>query len=302
MQISAQQRSITSDPSDCIVINLFEGVTTPGGATGAVDKALDGAISRLIASGDFTGKADTSAVLYTAGQIGAARVLVVGLGPPDKFNLIAARRAAAVAGRALGRLSGVKSYATIVHGAGIGGLNARAAAQATAEGALLSAYQPPQYRRTALPAGPQTCSVLELDAAKLAAIQAGVAAGASVATAVTQARNYVSEPGNILNPQEFAARASAMAAATVPTVSAAGATVTVAAAPAIAVAAAHVICVEPSRTAAPPFAGVARRSTVEVPAVVGALMVATSGAALPPPFAAMPAVACVAPVSEAVMF
>lgn len=156
MQISVQQHSIITDTSDCIVVNLFEGVTTPGGATGTVDTALGGAISRLIASGDFTGKMDTSAVLYTNNQIGAARVLLVGLGSASKFDLIAARRAAAVAGRAVGRLSGVKSYATIVHGAGIGGLNARAAAQATAEGALLSAYRPPQYRRTALPAGPLT--------------------------------------------------------------------------------------------------------------------------------------------------
>lgn len=213
MIISTQQRSITTDPSDCIVVNLFEGVTTPGGATGAVDAALGGSISRLIASGDFTGKADTSAVLYTNGQIGSARVLIVGLGPAAKFNLNAARRAAAVAGRAVGRLTGVASYATIAHGAGHGSLDPRAAAQATAEGALLSAYRPPQYRRTPLPAGPHACSVVESDAAKLAAIQAGVAAGAAVAAAVSSARNYVSEPGNVLNPIEFAARTSAMAAA-----------------------------------------------------------------------------------------
>lgn len=56
--------------------------------------------------------------------------------------------------------------------------------------------------------------MVELDADKLASTQAGVEAGAAVAAAVSQARNYVSEPGNILNPQEFAARASAMAAAT----------------------------------------------------------------------------------------
>lgn len=74
MQISVQQHSIITDTSDCIVVNLFEGVTTPGGATGTVDTALGGAISRLIASGDFTGKMDTSAVLYTNNQIGAARV------------------------------------------------------------------------------------------------------------------------------------------------------------------------------------------------------------------------------------
>lgn len=29
MQISVQQHSIITDTSDCIVVNLFEGVTTP---------------------------------------------------------------------------------------------------------------------------------------------------------------------------------------------------------------------------------------------------------------------------------
>src|SRR5690606_33956407 len=69
--------------SDCdaLVVNLFEGVTAPGGATGAVDTALDGAISELIAGGDLEGKAGQVAVLYPRGAVPARRVLVAGLGP-----------------------------------------------------------------------------------------------------------------------------------------------------------------------------------------------------------------------------
>jgi leucyl aminopeptidase len=42
--------------ADAIVVNLFEGLEQPGGATAAVDKVLDGAISYLISRGEIKGK------------------------------------------------------------------------------------------------------------------------------------------------------------------------------------------------------------------------------------------------------
>ena len=61
-------------------------MTEPGGATGAVDKALGGAISAIIAAGDFVGKPGETALLYTRGAIPAPRVLVVGLGEQAKAD------------------------------------------------------------------------------------------------------------------------------------------------------------------------------------------------------------------------
>ncbi|MYK26387.1 MAG: leucyl aminopeptidase, partial [Dehalococcoidia bacterium] len=57
MEISVVQGDISKAEADVVVVNLFEGVTSPGGATGAVDRALDGAISKLIELGDIRGKA-----------------------------------------------------------------------------------------------------------------------------------------------------------------------------------------------------------------------------------------------------
>ena len=71
MRFQVDQGNIAEQAVDCIVVNLFEGVTVPGGATGAVDRALDGAISQLIAGGDFDGKAETAALLYTNGRLPA---------------------------------------------------------------------------------------------------------------------------------------------------------------------------------------------------------------------------------------
>ncbi len=71
MKIQALQGAIQEAQADTLIVNLFDDVTTPGGATGAVDQALGGAISELIASGDLTGKAGEVGVLYPRGAIPA---------------------------------------------------------------------------------------------------------------------------------------------------------------------------------------------------------------------------------------
>ena len=76
MDIKVEQGSIEASAADTLIVNLFEGVTTPGGATGALDRALGGAISDLIAGGDLKGKAGEVAVLYPRGAVGARRVLI----------------------------------------------------------------------------------------------------------------------------------------------------------------------------------------------------------------------------------
>ena len=53
MELRVEQGNIAESDVDLIVVNLFAGVTAPGGATGAIDRALNGAISRLIAAGGF---------------------------------------------------------------------------------------------------------------------------------------------------------------------------------------------------------------------------------------------------------
>lgn len=211
LQVDVSQGNVAQQQTDCLVVNLFEGVTTPDGATAAIDKALEGSISNLIACGDFTGKAGTTALLYTNGKLPAKRVLVVGLGKAEKFDLKGVRKAAATVQQALRKLKGVKAYATIVHGAGAGGLNVQAAAQATAEGAILAAYQAPNYKREKPETGPLRCTIVEFDSAKLGAVTTGVQRATGIAAGVCHARDYVSEPPNVLYPVVFAQRAGAMA-------------------------------------------------------------------------------------------
>ena len=97
MEIKVEHGSIEASAADTLIVNLFEGVTTPGGATGALDRALGGAVSDLIAGGDVKGKAGEVAVLYPRGAVGARRVLVVGLGKAEAFDVEGVRRASAAA-------------------------------------------------------------------------------------------------------------------------------------------------------------------------------------------------------------
>ena len=85
MDISVTIGNILEQQPDAIVLNLFEGVDEPGGATGAADKALNGAVRNLIAGGDFTGKFQQTSILYPQDGIAAKRLILVGLGKQKEF-------------------------------------------------------------------------------------------------------------------------------------------------------------------------------------------------------------------------
>ncbi|UCC51555.1 MAG: leucyl aminopeptidase [Anaerolineaceae bacterium] len=211
MKIHVEQGSIQASSADTIIVNLFSDVTTPGGATGTIDQALGGAISDLIAGGDLKGKVGEVAVLYPQGAINARRVLVVGLGKRDGFDLEGVRLAASAAIKRARALNA--SYvATIVHGAGIGGLDVQSAAQATAEGSLLSLYRyDAQKHNDDEQQEIETITIVEYDQSKIADIEEGIGTAEAVHAGVTLARNLVNMPPNVATPSRMAAEAKAFA-------------------------------------------------------------------------------------------
>ena len=213
MDITIKQASIQDWAADALIVNLFSGVQSPSGATGAVDKAMDGAISELIAQGDINGKVGEVAVLYPRGQIPAQRVLVVGLGERDKFDLEAIRRASAAAVVRARELN-CRNVATIVHGAGIAGQPVAAAAQATVEGTLLALYRYDAPKATESPKHEITSlTVVEHDAGKLAEVAQGVKAAEAIAAGVYLARDLVNMPPNVATPRLMAQKAKEVAKA-----------------------------------------------------------------------------------------
>jgi len=212
MDIVVEQASATEVQTPLLAVNLFEGVQTPGGATGAVDKALGGLISKLIAEGEIKGKLEEVTVLHTRGELPADRVAVVGLGPQEKFDLEAIRRAS---GSLLKRAReiGAKSYHSIVFGSGAGGLGAADAARAMVEGAVLASYGYKRFKTSGEePATVDRMVLVEMDRGKIAQIQEGVDRGKVFAEATVTARDVAAGPPNLVTPEFLAEKARELAA------------------------------------------------------------------------------------------
>ncbi|TMC59812.1 MAG: leucyl aminopeptidase [Chloroflexi bacterium] len=204
MQLDVKHGRIQDEPADLIVVNLLEGVMLPGGATGALDSTLKGMIGDVLASGDFKGKPNSTLVFYPRGLIAAKRVLLVGLGKADKFGIDQARQAAATAAKKAREL-GAHNFATIVHGAGIGMLPVRDAAQALAEGTLLGLYRFDEFKRADESVhAVESVSVVEADPAKLDDVKEGVRTGQIIAEGQILARDLSNKPGNAATPSFLA--------------------------------------------------------------------------------------------------
>lgn len=203
MDIKVVSGDITQQ-AGAIVVNLFEGVTSPRGATGAVDRALDGAISRLIQEGETKGKREEMTLIHTLGKMRPSRVLVAGLGKESDFSLDTVRAVSAESCVYLRRI-GVEQVATIAHGAGVGGLDARAVGQAIAEGSILGLYRFDRYRaRNDDSKDIRQLTIVEADAGKVKDLEAGVSMGTVIAEAVNLCRDMVSEPANVMTPTQMA--------------------------------------------------------------------------------------------------
>ncbi len=215
MQIKVMTGALQTVAAQAIVVNLFEGVAVPGGATGAVDQALGGQIQALIAGGDFRGKRNEIAVLYSNGALPAQRVILVGLGKREKFTADVIRQAAGTAAKKARDL-GVTHLHTIIHGAGIGGLAPELAAEVTVEGTLLGLYRFHELKTQLDEARPdlEALTLVELDAARVPALEAGARAGQIVAESTLLARDLVNRPANIATPTHIAEAAARMAAET----------------------------------------------------------------------------------------
>lgn len=214
MQFEVKQGAIQEQPSELIVVNLFEGVTQPGGATGAVDRALGGRIQEVLGWGDYRGKLNETVVLYPGDGFPAKRVVIVGLGRQEEFDLDRARQAAGTAARQAQAL-GVIDYATIVHGLGAAGLDPAQAAQALAEGTVLSQYrftrhqteQDAEVQRPDI----ERVQVIVFSEDMVPTIEQGVRFGETVANAVKWVRDWVNEPANHATPGILADEALRMA-------------------------------------------------------------------------------------------
>lgn len=190
-----------------LVLPWFEGDEELAGAAAEVDARMAGAIRAVLGRGDFRGRKDEAALLYPrAGEVGAERVLLVGLGPRQQFGAERLRRAVGTAVRQAQRL-GAPGLGILVPTDGAGA-DAERLGQAAAEAAVLAAWEFRELRTRPREDAPRAdVSTLELIAdagVAKGALERGARVGEIAARGENLARGLAARPSNMATPTYLA--------------------------------------------------------------------------------------------------
>ena len=218
MNITVLHKQLQAAGADAIILSLTENTTQLTGPAASVDTALgsldgmpgEGAISRLLQLGDFSGKLNETAVLYTNGQIPSPRVILVGLGNAEDVDAERIRQASGTALRKARDL-GCKRVASMAHGLGLHDTGAGIAAQATIEGALMGLYRFREFKSTGADRAVEQLALVTPDAGLVHDMTLGASAGECVANATNTSRMLVHRPANVMTPSALADFAAEMA-------------------------------------------------------------------------------------------
>jgi leucyl aminopeptidase len=210
MNLDIQLR--TALPQELTADLLVIGVTqTTGKAPGlppslkAVDAALGGALAKLAAKEEFSGKRDQALSLQTLGRLPADKVLVLGLGERRGVGAPGVRTFAAKAARAA-NAEKAKSLALVLPAGAEGEM------RAVAEGLELGAYRFTKYLTGDRKPKSELKTVVVAGAGKLKpAAKTALALGQKIAAGVNLSRDLSNEPPNVIYPESFAAVAEKVA-------------------------------------------------------------------------------------------
>ena len=178
-----------------------EGVPALAGLAQAIDAASGGAIARGLAAAGFKGRKGQSATLWApaleGGAAGPARVVAIGLGKPGELT----PEAAEAAGGGTLPLVGAEREAVVAAEA-----LAAPHAAAFALGLLLRSYRFDRYRTTVKEEDKPKLERVAVATDAATAAKTAWAPMRAVAEGVFLSRDLVSEPPNILDPEEMAER------------------------------------------------------------------------------------------------
>ena len=196
----------SAPPKGVLILFCEEGLKL-GPAARRVLTPADDLFPRVAAAERFTGKSGSALELVAPAGIAASRLIVVGVGKPGKLK---PKDFLKLGGTAMGKVPSSATAATIVADLGSGALKPEQVAE-VALGIRLRAYAFDRYKTKRkegeeAPAKKEiTLTVANVPAARKAwGLREGLAEG------VVLARDLINEPANVLYPEEFARRASAL--------------------------------------------------------------------------------------------
>lgn len=184
----------------------------PGEFEVQLNQALGGALARVRAAGDLTGRAGEAVMLYGPEVDGPHRILALGVGPRAKYDLEAIRR---LAGRVVRSAEELRlEDACLQIEASDSGVEA--SCQAAAEGAVVAAWRYTEAKNEAAEGAPP----LDYRVERLAVVcegpenevEDGLRAGMAVGSGANLARILQSRPGNVATPTHLAEQVVGMGA------------------------------------------------------------------------------------------
>jgi leucyl aminopeptidase len=207
MRFEAFSRRAAAQRCDCLVIGAFERAEL-GPQASATDRSVRGRVRRLLASGDFSGRAGETMLLPEVPGLASARLLLVGLGNKANFNRRAWRRAVHTAVGALARTR-IASAAIALERPAADELDDFYLGRAVAEISGATLYRVNDLKTERRPRAPALARVLlgPVDATSLAAVRRGLAAGAAVAESARLLRDLGNLPPNVCTPRYLALQA-----------------------------------------------------------------------------------------------
>ena len=199
------QSPVHTDASDCVVVGAFSDKTfSPSGT--ALDAAAGGRLKALAERGDISGKTGQTLLLQDVPGVASARVLVIGLGDPEKFAVPQYLKAVADAVRAL-RSGPVKSVYLTLSDLPVKGRDAEWAVRQTVIAADHAAYEYTATRSKKASVTLSEVSVHVADAQMNAFRQ-----GEGIAAGIQFTRELGNLPPNICNPSYLAEQSLQIAA------------------------------------------------------------------------------------------
>ena len=203
MKINVLKKSILDIEADVIIVNLFEGVKTPGGVTGVVNKAYNSLISNFVIKKEkFEGKYGD---IYELPIIESCKkILITGLGKQSEFTYTKVRDITAKAARLCNSYKNAKKIVSILHGAGIAGLCPELCSQMIVEGVISGLYSFDKYKAEKNEINIKEFTIAETDNEKFKKAEKGAERGIIVATNLNMARNLINESSQYLYPESLA--------------------------------------------------------------------------------------------------
>jgi leucyl aminopeptidase len=204
------QTSLEQFKGDALAIGVFKDTKKVPASYSRLDSASAGAISRVLASGDFTGEANQVTTLYISDKLKFSRLILVGLGEENKADHNTFRLAAGTAARAAAKLK-INNPGLALHAVLSDKKNLESLAQAMIEGAIYGCYNFQEYLTEQPARSGIQFTLIALEKADVASMKKGCFVGTAIADAQNYARALSNKPGNVINPQTFAKEAQRLA-------------------------------------------------------------------------------------------